>query len=135
MNINADCSACEAWQYRHAYPLAAVAGYGVRLHGVVPQTPPATPPCRAVLDASDERRVAAYATPEAAELETVYNIVHKLACVAQSFAATAGGSDGGGGAGGGDLRALQKQLRHLKLGAVHALAAARAPPEEQLEVN
>lgn len=117
------------------HPLAAVAGYGVRLHGVVPQTPPANPPCRAVLDASDERRVAAYATPEAAELEAVYDIVHKLACVAQSFAAAAGSSGGDGGGGGGDLRALQKQLRHLKLEAGQALAAARAPLEEQLEVN
>ncbi len=82
-----------------------------------------------MLDANDERRVAAYATPDAAELEAVYDMVHKLACVAQSFAS--GGGSSGGEAGAGDLRALQKQLRHLKLEAGQALAAARAPPEEQ----
>lgn len=78
--------------------------------------------------------MAAYATPDAAELEAVYDVVHKLACVAQSYAASSSSSNGDSavGSGGGDLRALQKQLRHLKLEAGQALTAARAPREEQM---
>ena len=77
----------------------------------------------AVLDASEAGRVAAYATPGAAEREAVCDIVHKLACVAQSFAAAGGAGDSG--EGGGDVRALQKQLRRLKVEAGQALAAAQ----------
>ena len=69
----------------------------------------------------------AYATPDAAEVAAVYDIVHKLACVAQSFAA-ATGDDSSGGGGGGDVRSLQKQLRRLKAEAAEALAEAQAPP-------
>ena len=69
----------------------------------------------------------AYSTPDAAEVAAVYDIVHKLACVAQSFvsSATANGSGSGGGAG--DVRSLQKQLRRLKAEAGEAMAEAQAP--------
>ena len=75
------------------------------------------------LDASEDQRVQAYSTPDAAELATVYDIVHKLACVAQSFAATTGGA----GSIDGDVRSLQKQLRRLKAEAEEALEEAQAP--------
>lgn len=85
-----------------------------------------TPPCActcacptAALDASEGQRVQAYSTPDAAEVAAVYDIVHKLACVAQSF--------GGSGGGGGDVRSLQKQLRRLKAEAGEAMAEAQAP--------
>lgn len=61
----------------------------------------------------------AYATAGAAELEAVYDVVQKLACVAQSYADS--GSDER------RLRAAQKQLRKLRAEAEEALAAAKEP--------
>ena len=60
--------------------------------------------------------------------QAVYDIVARLACVAQSFGAgmeggsNGAGGDGGGGGGGGSARALQKQLRRLRAEARKALA-------------
>lgn len=87
-------------------------------HGTPPPhlapPPPITP--HAALDASEGQRQRAAATPAAAELEAVYDLTHKLACVAQSFAASPATPA--------DVRALQKQLRRLKAEAAQALGAA-----------
>lgn len=60
-----------------------------------------------------------YATAGSAELGAVYDVVQKLACVAQSYAD--GSSDER------QLRAAQKQLRRLRAEAEEALAAAQEP--------
>ncbi|KAL4430861.1 hypothetical protein ABPG75_006117 [Micractinium tetrahymenae] len=73
----------------------------------------------AALDASEGQRVQAYTTADAAELEAVYDVVQKLACLAQSYADSGGDER--------QLRAAQKQLRRLRAEAEDALAAAREP--------
>lgn len=72
------------------------------------------------------QRIRAYATPDAAELEAVYDTVHKLACVAQAFVAAGSTDASGDGSGGtsGNVRALQQQLRQLKAEAGEALTVA-----------
>ena len=93
----------------------------------LPRGEPTLPHCPfpAALDASEGQRVQAYSTPDAAQMAAVYDIVHKLACVAQSFAAATGGGSSGGSSS--DVRSLQKQLRRLKAEAGEALAEAQAP--------
>lgn len=59
-------------------------------------------------------------------LQAVFDVVGKLACVAQSYHA---GGGGGGEGGTRDVRALQKQLRRLKLEAGEALAVGEGPAE------
>ncbi len=61
----------------------------------------------------------AYATACSAELGPVYDVVQKLACVAQSF--VDGSNDER------QLRTAQKQLRRLRAEAEEALAAAQEP--------
>jgi DNA mismatch repair ATPase MutS len=72
----------------------------------------------AALDESEEQRVCAYDSGDAAELAAIYDCMHKLGLVAQSF--VGGGSQ--------DLAGLQKQLRQLRKEARAALTNAAGLP-------
>lgn len=77
------------------------------------------PPCPdAALDESEEQRVRAYDSGDAAELAAIYDCMHKLGLVAQSFV---GGASQ-------DLSGLQKQLRQLRKEARAALTNAAGLP-------